>query len=325
MNKEYLNKLDRIICSDYANIAGMVVQKNGVTLYEQGFNGFTPSDPIHVASVTKSVFSALIGIARDKGLLTDINRKVLDFFPEYKVMAGETTIQNITLKDLLTMTAPYKYETEPYEAFFASPNWVEKALDLLGGKGKIGNFVYSAMVGTQILSGVLARVTGKPVLDFAVDNLFSPLGIKIEQNVVFHNKEDQLAWFAENKKSSGWVVDPQGINTAGWGLTMTPLDMSKIGQLYLKGGLWDGKQILSTEWIEESTSVHSRWGKLLYGYLWWIIDDKDRIFAALGDGGNVIYVNTKNNFVVSIASLFMPVAKDRIELIRKVIEPTFDI
>ncbi|WP_425481548.1 hypothetical protein [Alkalibaculum sporogenes] len=117
-----------------------------------------------------------------------------------------------------------------------------------------------------------------------------------------------------------------GINTGGWGLTLTPSDMAKIGQLYLNSGVWDGKQIISARWIEESTQEHSRWEKnnLLYGYLWWVIDDKEHTYAAMGDGGNVIYINAKRNMVISIASLFKQNAKDRIELIREHIEPIFE-
>jgi CubicO group peptidase (beta-lactamase class C family) len=95
--------------------------------------------------------------------------------------------------------------------------------------------------------------------------------------------------------------------------------------LYLNNGIWAGKQIVSPEWIAESTSEHSRciqWGNLAYGYLWWIIDGDS--YAAMGDGGNVIYVNTKKKMVIPIASLFIPEARDRIELIKKYIEPAFE-
>ena len=67
--------------------------------------------------------------------------------------------------------------------------------------------------------------------------------------------------------------------------------MAKIGQLYLNRGAWNGRQLISAEWIDESTTVHRRWDKLLYGYLWWIVDEHEHSFAAMGDGGNVIYVN----------------------------------
>lgn len=224
------------------------------------------------------------------------------------------------------MTAPYKYETEPYEKFFTSQNPIQDALDLLGEDKTIGEFNYSAVGGTHILSGIVARATGQSILDFASENLFLPLGINVPHNVVLRNKEEHIAAM-NDKTTSGWVVDAQGINTASWGLFLSPEDMAKIGQLYLNSGAWDGKQIVPTEWIEESTREHSRcvqWGNLAYGYLWWIIDDKEHIYAAMGDGGNVIYINTKKNMVVSIASLFMPDAKDRIEFINKYIEPMFD-
>lgn len=97
-----------------------------------------------------------------------------------------------------------------------------------------------------------------------------------------------------------------------------------MGQLYRDGGRWQGKQLVSAAWIAESTKEHSRWDKLLYGYLWWIIDDQADSFAALGDGGNVIYINNKNNMVIAIASLLMPDARDRIELIKTKIEPVFE-
>lgn len=323
MHQEKIKELETTINSDYSNIAGIIVQKSGTKLYENYFNGYTAHNAVHVCSVTKSVFSALIGIAIDKGHIKSVDRKVLDFFPDYTIQQGEKTIQSITIKNMLTMTAPYKYEMEPYEKFFASQNPIQDALDLLGGDGSIGEFNYSAIGGTHILSGILVRATGQSILDFATENLFSPLGINVTHNVVLHNKEAHIA-VMNDKNTSGWVVDPQGINTASWGLFLTPADMAKIGQLYLNGGTWNGKQIVSAGWTAESTRAHSRcvqWGNLAYGYLWWIIDGDS--YAALGDGGNAIYVNTKKKMVISIASLFVPNAKDRIEFIKKYIEPVF--
>ena len=154
------------------------------------------------------------------------------------------------------------------------------------------------------------------------ENLFTPLGITVESKVTFNSKEEQLA-FNEATNISGWVVDRAGVNTAGWGLTLSPRDMVKIGQLYLDGGIYDGKQIVSTKWIEESTKEHSRWEKLnlSYGYLWWVNNDKDHGYAAMGDGGNVIYVNRDKNIVIGIASLFAPNVTDRIEFIKEYVEP----
>jgi len=325
MNQEKTRELEKTIISDYSNVAGIIVQKNGEKLYEHYFNGFTADNAIHVFSVTKSVISALIGIAIDKGYIKSIDQKVLDFFPDYAVKTGEKIIQSVTIKNLLTMTAPYKYESEPYEEFFASDNWVKFALDLLGGEEHTGEFLYTAIIGTHILSGVLAKATGQSILDFATENIFSPLGINVRDNVIFRNEEEQLAWSAKDKHTSGWVVDPQGINTASWGLTLTPAEMVKIGQLYLNDGLYDGRRIIPSKWVEESTTEKSRWGELPYGYLWWVIDSEgSHSYAAMGDGGNVIYVNMKKQMVISIASLFIPDAKDRIELITERIEPIFE-
>ena len=122
---------------------------------------------------------------------------------------------------------------------------------------------------------------------------------------------------------SGWVMDSKGIHAAGWGLTLTARDMAKIGQLYLDDGKWDGKQIVSAQWIAESTREHSRWEELNlpYGYLWWIADDN--AFAAMGDSGNTIYVNRKKELVIAIASLFKENTGDRMDFIKECVETMF--
>ncbi len=326
MNQEKVTELEKKINNEYSNIAGVVVLKDGKSLYENYFNECTAASRIHVYSVTKSIISILIGIAVDKGYIKSINQKVLEFFPDYMVKRREKTIQNVTLKNLLTMTAPYKYKFfAPYIKYFTSDDRVKFTLDLLGGRGRTEKFRYTPLIGPDILSGILVKATGQSVFDFATENLFSPLGITVESNVIFHNKEEQLA-FNKAKNISGWVSDPTGINAAGWGLTLSPADMAKIGQLYLDGGRWNEKQIVSAGWIKESTKEHSRWEKmnLPYGYLWWIIDDKEHACAAMGDGGNVIYFNTKKKIAVSIASFFVRNAKDRIKLIKEHIEPILE-
>lgn len=316
MNNNPVTNLEDLIKNDYPNIAGIAIAKNESLVYEKYFNGYTKHDVLHVASVTKSIISVLIGIAVEKGSIKTIEQKVLDFFPDYTIKRGEKTIQNVTIKNLLTMTAPFKYKSEPYTKVYSSDDWVKAALDLLGGKRGIGEFKYST-VGINILSGILANATGQSVIDFSKENLFKPIGINAPNNTFIKNKEDYLA-FLKDKYVTGWISDPKGVNTAGWGLTLTPRDMVRIGQLYLNDGVWNGNKILSSNWVKDSTSEKSRWGELPYGYLWWIVDDG---YAALGDGGNVIYINPKKEMVIAVASRFMPRAKDRIELIRKYIMP----
>lgn len=200
--------------------------KDGKTAYEGYYQGYTAARAVHVYSVTKSVFSILIGIAIDKGYIRSVEQRVLDFFPDY-TDAGDETAHKVTVKNLLTMTAPYKCGTEPYEALFASPNWMEYALDLLGGNGPTDEFRYSPIVGSHLLSGILTGATGQTVLDFATENLFAPLGIEPPDSVALHTKEEHIA-FGSGAKPGGWAADPQGIHTAGWGLCLTPMDMAKI-------------------------------------------------------------------------------------------------
>ena len=322
MDQKRIRELEHTINTDYGNTTGVVVLKEGKLVYEKYFNRCTRESQVHVFSVTKSIISILIGIAVDKGYIQSIDQKVLDFFPEYTVRKRENTIQYITVKDMLTMTVPYKYRFfPPYVKYFTSEDWVKFSLDLLGGRGKIGTFRYAPLIGPDILSGILVKATGQSVFEFADENLFSPLEIHVEGDLMFKSKEDQLA-FNESIDTSGWVRDSLGIHTAGWGLTLSPMDMAKIGQLYLNKGMWSGKRIVSEKWVGESTKEHSRWKKrdLPYGYLWWVNEDG---YAAMGDGGNIIYVNTRNKMVVSSAALFVPKARDRIDFIKTYIEPIF--
>ena len=322
MDQIKTEELEQKINNAYGNTTGIVILKDGIVSYEKYFKGCTKDSRVHVYSVTKSVVSVLIGIALDQGYMKSLEEKVLDYFPEYKVKRGETAIKDITLRDMLTMTAPYKYRFfPPYIKYFTSSDWVKFSLHLLGGRGKIGTFRYAPLIGPDILSGILVKATGKSVLDFAAENLFEPLGIKVEHNLLFQNKEEQVA-FNQSTDMSGWVTDSAGVHAAGWGLTLSPMDMAKIGQLYLNGGMWQDRRIISRKWIDDSTVEHSRWKKrnLPYGYLWWVNEDG---YAAMGDGGNTIYVNIKKKLVVSMAALFVPKAKDRMELIKNQIEPAF--
>lgn len=296
---DYIEKMEQKINKQYKNVDGIVILKDGKTAYEKYFNDADASSLRHVFSVTKSIISILIGIAMDKGCIKSLDQKILDFYPEYQVEKGEKTIQNITLRDMMTMTVPYKYLIPRYDKYFASTDWVKSSLDLLGGRGKVGKFRYAPLIGPDILSGIIARTTGMSVLDFANDNLFNPLGITSKQTLRFNSKEEQMKFY-KSKDINVWVADPKGINTAGWGLTMTAKDMAKIGQLYLDGGLWQGKQIISKKWIDESTERHSDGVGQGYGYLWWIINEKKRSFAAMGDGGNIIYVNRETGVVIGI-------------------------
>ena len=314
MKQEQIKRMEEAIAADYKNMVGMVIIKDGEMVYENYYNGCSADSRIHVFSVTKSIVSILIGIAVDKGLIKSIEDKVLDYYPDYILKRGEKTLPEIRIKDILTMTVPYKYRFNPYTKYFTSIDWVKFSLDKMGGKGKIGEFRYAPIIGPDVLSGILVKATGQSVLEFAKENLFEPLDINIEKDITFHSKEEQMEFY-KSTDMNRWVADPQGVNTAGWGLTISPVDMAKIGQLFLNKGKYNGRQIVSEKWVEESTTEHSRWKKLNlpYGYLWWVGEKGG--YAAMGDGGNIIYVNPDKNLVVAITSLFYPRAKDRIEFI----------
>lgn len=311
-----IKELKDLITRQYSNITGLMIKFNDQIVFESYFSGFDENDTFHVASITKSITSALVGIAIDRGKIESADQRVLDFFSEYKIKRRETTIQKITIKNLLTMTAPYKFTSEPYTKVYSSDDWTASALNLLGGKKVIGDFKYTT-VGTQILSGILERATGQSVLDFARENLFAPLKIKVSGSTAIKTREDYFA-FIRNKNASGWASDPQGVNTAGWGLTLSARDMMKIGELYLNDGGFHEKKIISSRWIKESTEEQSRFNELSYGYLWWILDDDS--FAAIGDGGNIIYISRRSHVIVTITSTFMARARDRLELINTILE-----
>ncbi|QWG05569.1 beta-lactamase family protein [Flammeovirga yaeyamensis] len=317
-------ELRKLIQTKYSNIIGIEVVKDNKVVFEDYFNGYSNHDLVHVASVTKSIVSLLLGIAIDKGFIKSIDQKILEFFPDYMIKRRETTIQEITIRDLITMTAPYKFKYEPYTKVYSSDDWTKSVLDFLGGKGKIGQFKYTT-IGLHVLSGILVSAVGKSIVEFANENLFQPLNIKSTHHAPIKNKEEYFA-FLKNKGVSGWVVDPKGMNTAGWGLALTLNDVSKIGQLYLNLGKWKGTQIVSSQWIAESTKVHSLFNELPYGYLWWIIKDETiNAYAAIGDGGNIIFISPEKELVISITSTFFPRAKDRIELIKEFIIPMLNL
>lgn len=319
IDAEQLSELEAKIKSDYSNINGIVVVRNGYIAYEQYYNGYGPKDLHHVASVTKSIVSALIGIAIDAGYIKHVDQKVLDFFPDYVPDDPAANLQKreITIRHLLTMTAPYAFEDwhEPLEQMCMLPDWVKYTLDILGQQGTIGSFKYST-AGAHLLSAIITRSTGKSAREFANERLFKPIGMKEITDYEMRSFEfDDL--FGVNVK--GWVEDPNRITTGGWGLTLSPRDMARFGILYLNHGKWENNQIISETWIEESTAMNPNY----YGYLWWLREeDGVYTYSALGDGGNVICCIPEKDLVVTIASEFTLHPLDRWPLIKDCIIPS---
>lgn len=323
MNQKQMETLTNICSYEYENMGSMIIVKDGKTIYEQYFHGCTKRSTLHIYSMTKSIVSILIGIAIDQGLITSLDQSVIDFFPEYEMKQKEH-LARITIKDLLTMRVAYRYTDGPmiYIKYFMSKDWIKFTLKQLEGVEPAGGFRYAGLIGPDLLSGILTKVSGMSLLGYAQAYLFEPMNIHVAQPIVFHSAKEQKQ-FQKATDMSGWVMHPKGIHSGGWGLTLTVEDLAKIGTLLLHDGVWEGKRLVSSTWIKESTKEHNRWNEIDrgYGYLWWINDKEVSGFAAMGDGGNILYVNTKKHLVIASTSLFAKQAKDRIALIEEEIEP----
>lgn len=329
MNTRKLHSYIENSTGNESNICQIYVIKDDRETYSDQWHGFREDDAVNVMSVTKGIMALLTGIAVDRGFIDSVEQKVLDFFPDYQVKKGEKTIYEITIRHLLTMTAPYKYRSEPWTKVCTSGDWTLAALDLLGGrKGITGEFTY-ATLGIQILSGLIENATDMKCLDFANEYLFSPLGIPEILNHGDSSKEDQLD-FAMNKKprKHEWYCDPHDTVTAGWGLTLSARDMARIGNMILNRGVFENERILSENWISEMTSpsvqLGERFGNMVYGYLWYRPHGDDSVYAAIGDGGNIIYVNNLKNIAVGISGTFKPRIFDRVQFIENHVIPAVE-
>lgn len=223
------------------------------------------------------------------------------------------------------MTAPYKYKSEPWTKVCSSDDWTASALDLLGGRAGItGLFKYSTL-GIHILTGIITKTSGLSTVEFANEYLFTPLDIASRTNYYAETAEEHKA-FTLSKLPHGkiWFADPKGVGTAGYGLCLS----AEIGQMRLNGGTYGESRVVSSDWIAESIRPRIRcdgnFRDMLYSYLWWIIDEKKPIYAAIGNSGNVLYVNTEKAIVVAVTGYFKPTVFDRIDFIREHIEPLLD-
>ena len=182
MRTEKLAELEMLLRSRLRGVKGVVVVRKGYVVFEWYRAGCGSEDAHNVASVTKSVVSALVGIALEAGHLRSVDQKVLEFFPEYAPGPGDTRKRNLTVRHLLTMTAPVAWRTgawgyEPLDRLRRQRDWVRYILDLLGRNGEPGRFRYSSVC-PHLISAVITRTTGMSAREFANERLFRPLGMK---------------------------------------------------------------------------------------------------------------------------------------------------
>ncbi|MGD9091718.1 MAG: serine hydrolase, partial [Anaerolineales bacterium] len=236
--------------NNYA-IESVIIVRNGYIVLEGYPNPeYGPNDRHVLWSATKSVTSALIGIAIKEGFIDSINQTMVDFFPERKIEDIDAGKRQITIEHLLTMTPGYQWGDRTGKPMRNNPNPVQFVLDrpMVSDPGREFNYGDGA---SHLLSAIIGNTTGSSALDFADAYLFEPLGIS--------NVE--------------WKSDPQGVNFGGSGLFMTPRDMAKVGYLYLNDGIWEGDQLLPKDWVERSTKPInvSSWNGHGYGYQWWTL------------------------------------------------------
>lgn len=323
MDKDLSRRLHSAITSEYGNTNGIVVVRNGSIVYEEYFNGYGPDMPVHVASVTKSVLSALVGIAIDQGYIPSVSQRVMEYFPDQVSEEHISNCGNVTIENLLNMTVPYAFEDwkEPLNQLCTSSDWVKFTLDMMRNRWETGggkkHFQYSSG-GAHLLSAVVQRAARTCAREFANRYLFEPIGMAVIPDYHMESYTYE-SLFGENVR--GWVHDPDGITTGGWGLTMTPRDMARFGLLYLNMGMWNGTQIIPEVWVRQSMKRNSN----RYAYMWWQFECRGvAVHAAMGDGGNMICWVPDRNLVVAMASGVVPDAKSRWLLVRDHILPAVE-
>ena len=299
----FINKIDTAIRNEtYPNIHSLHIVRNNKLVYENYWPGKDESwgddlgirihdkDSLHdIRSISKSVVSACVGIAIQEGKIKSIDQKVFDFFPEYKKL-DIGLISSLTIKHLLTMSSGLVWNEEvPYDnpenseiRMIRSSNPVEYVLrqPMEFPPGQVWKYNGGT---TQLLAAIIEKATGKKVDQFAKEYLFQPLNIKQFEWVKYPNT-DQPA--------------------AASGLRLCPRDLLKFGLLYNNNGVWNDKQIISKEWIEESFQSHvQRPDGGAYGYQFWLWQDTINnkptpLIACVGNGDQRIFFDKTHDMVV---------------------------
>ncbi len=291
----FLDSADKRIQDNYPNIYSLLVVKNGFLVYEKYYQGMNENDANPVYSVTKSVMSALTGIAINDGLVKGVEQKVSDIVPNCFTNVDDKRKRDITIKNVLTMQGGLKSVDDNFGSFYMSRDYFDYTVNqpMIFDPGT--RFTYNTGL-TQFLSAIIEETSKMSTLEYAQKYLFMPLGI-------------------EGVK---WHCDSEGHYSGGFGLSLTPRDMAKFGYLYQKNGVWDGDQIIPQQWIKESTtkkiSVNAESG---YGYLFWTseYEAKDgkviEAYAASGSGGQYIIVVPQIDLVTVITANDNSRSKDK--------------
>ena len=264
-------------------LRSLLVSWRGSLVLERYFGGARASQPANIKSASKSVVSALAGLAIARGAIKSVDQPITDFFPEL-ARDREARKGAITIEDLLTMRSGLESTSgRGYGAWVQSPNWVRYVLarPLVA---EPGTRVEYSTGSSHLLSAILTKATRASTWQFAQEQLARPLGFSLAR----------------------WPQDPQGIYFGGNEMVMTPRQMIRFGELYENDGRVAGRELVPKSWIDRSIVPRgrSRWGSdREYGYGWWIRELGGRdAFYAWGYGGQFIFVIPGLDLVVVTTS-----------------------
>jgi CubicO group peptidase (beta-lactamase class C family) len=291
---------ERSYAHDYAKIYGKEAGERGPLNARLAgrYNYFDPywhpyyhgTDLHTMQSVSKTVTSVIIGAAMQHGnFKAGVDTAVLKYFDVAKVKNVDDRKRRMTLRDLLTMTAGLEWHEDdvPYDdprndasLMEATNDWVQYVIDkpMAAEPGKVWNYSSGA---TELLAYIFQKETGEDIDDYGQKYLFAPLGIRHE-------------W----KRTYLGVVDTEG------GLYLNGSDLAKIGYLYLHEGMWDGKRIVSSEWVKESVTPYFQTDepRFKYGLKWWLFklpDSAEYVWMCRGFGGQNLLVFPKESLIVT--------------------------
>jgi CubicO group peptidase (beta-lactamase class C family) len=286
--------------AELETLYGLLVIKNGHLIAEGYFNEGTVDRKNQLQSVTKSYTSALVGIALDQGCLSSVDQKMVDFFPEVSGQLEDPRKEQITIRDMLQMRSGYPWEeTDPalFEALL-SANYLHLIDDFPLTRDPGTEFQYSGLT-SHWLGVIVARACDIDLKSFAQKFLFSPIDAELGDD---------------------WIKNWDGYYIGLAGMHVTARDMAKFGVLYLNDGEYEGKQVVSSDWIRDSLQryteglnisgwfpgITSRFGyfrDLGYGYQWWSGRAGDHYFNyASGHGGQFIVLLDELDMVIVTAA-----------------------
>lgn len=266
---------------DQTNTVAFLIIKNDTIQYEKYFSGYEQESIVASFSMAKSVTSILIGCAIDEGLIKSVDESITTYIPELK----ENGLENVTIKQLLQMTSGIDFNesyVNPFgdaAAFYYGRHLRKEILKMKPETepGQSFNYISGS---TQLLGLVLERaLKTKTITEYLQEKIWTPLEMEYD-----------ASWSIDRKKD--------GLEKTFCCLNARARDFAKIGRLYLNKGNWNGTQIVSESWVEESTKLDNSEGSAnYYQYQWWI-PTKNGDFMAEGILGQFIYVNPDKNLVI---------------------------